>query len=237
MSENDSRARSSIHLRRSSSPVNRRWTPLGVLRRGWRVLCGEGPRSLWFKILGEICYRRVMVLDLPLDTLRRYGKFGISMRFDMLTEQNVEDYRSLRPDADPDEVRRRLREGLFCGLGRHQGEVVYASWSASGRARIDYLDLETGLAPGVLYTYQGYVKPAFRHRGVGSEIVWQGGCLAQERGYSRIVIAVMPENVGAVRFHLKNGYRMAGWIQTFWLGPWRRNRLVMHEGAPPLFLV
>ena len=217
--------------------MRHRWSFLSVLRRGWEVLRNEGPKSLWFKVLGEICYRRVVVLDLPLDTLRKFGRSDLSTQTDLLTDQNIDDYVSLRPDADPDDIRWRLRNGLSCRLGRYQEEVVHASWSVKHRARIDYLDLEIGLAPGVLYSYEAYVKPAFRRKGFGSQIAWQGTQHAQRAGYSRIVVVVMPENSGAVKYHLKNGYRVIGWIQSFRLGSWRHNRLVARKEPLPISLV
>lgn len=216
--------------------MKRHWTLLRILRRGWEVFRTEGLKSLWFKVLGEVCYRRVILLERSLEHLRRPEGCELDIRIETLAEPNMDDYRSLVVHVEPDEIRRRLQAGMFCGLGRHQGEVVYSNWLASGTARIDYLDLEIGLAPGVLYSCEGHVSPAFRRKGIGAEVSWAGGQYLNEMGYNRIVVVVMPELAGAMRFHLKNGYRIVGRIQSFRLGRWRHNRLVAREQPAPVSL-
>jgi len=217
--------------------VERHWTPQEALNRAREILHEEGLRALWFKVLGEICYRRVMVLHLALDTLPERHPCDENVRLEMLSEDKIADYLTLRPDADPKEIRSRLRRGFLCRLGRYAGEVVYAAWFAPNRCRVAYLGVEVGVASGVLYGHEVYVKPAFRRRGVASQMIWQGGRLFREMGYSRIVAVVVPENTAALRLHSKNGYRLAGWIHSVWLGPWRRDWLTVREKPAPISLI
>ena len=54
------------HMRHSDNKENS-WTWRQAWRRALEVLQQDGPQSLWFKVLSETVYRRVILLERLLD--------------------------------------------------------------------------------------------------------------------------------------------------------------------------
>lgn len=206
--------------------MSRSWRQ--ILQRTVEVLRTEGPRSLWFKILGETVYRRALLVECYLDTVppeRIQAREPVV--FDRLQEAEVDEYVALRPKTDRAEVRRRLAAGQWCFTGRYEGRLVHVCWVARDRAWIDYLHREIRLAPDEAYLYQAFTAPDMRGQNISPARGRYVQHTLREMGYRRLLAVIMPENKPALRPVEKVGYRFAGTLGYVQIGPWRR-----HFGRP-----
>lgn len=215
--------------------MNREWTVRSALRRGVEVLQEEGLRSLWFKVLGETCYRRALLIERPLDAPVTPVETGVPVAIDQLTPAQVAEYTTFRPQSDPAEVQRRLADGQRCFVARHRGRVVHACWAALHQATIDYLESEIELAPDEVYIYEAFTAPRFRGQNISPARAVAMVRTFRRLGYRRLVAVIVPENQAALRPPEKSGYRAIGTVGTIWLGPWRHDFCRITEaGALPL---
>jgi GNAT superfamily N-acetyltransferase len=192
------------------------------LRRAAEVLRSEGVRSLWFRILGETVYRRMILIERPLHQPGTEVQPVIAVSVSLLHPNDLDEYFAHCPHADAAGIRTRLKRGYKCFVARHQQSIASTCWAAIGSARIDYLDCEIQLAPDEAYTYDSYTAPRFRNLNIaaarGNEMVLH----FRHLGYSRFIAAVMPENKAAFRPAEKVGYRRFGTAGYVRLGLWRR---------------
>lgn len=212
----------------------RRWTPRTVLLRAIEVLRHEGVIALLFKVLGETVYRRAIVIARPLDEPIPAIVPRVPVEIGLLEETEAEEYARLRPEVDAAEVRRRLREGDLCFVARHSGRLAHVSWTATGRARIDYLGCVVPLAAGEVYTYETTTAAELRGRDIAPAVAAFKEHYLRRRGHRRLVGIVMPENRKVLGSFHKTGYRPIGVMGCFRLGRWRRDFHRMWSGASPL---
>ena len=97
-------------------PVNPKWTARDIVARSWQVLRQEGAVSLWFKMLGELFYRRLVVIEQPLPPSGRGIRLSEDVQTGSLTTDDLDEYIAARPLADRETVRRRLKQGEACLL-------------------------------------------------------------------------------------------------------------------------
>jgi ribosomal protein S18 acetylase RimI-like enzyme len=155
--------------RPAAVPVRRRrrWTIGAAVRRATEVFRNEGVRSLWFRVVGEAFYRRLLLLERPFADPMAVVEPRLPVIFEGLGPGDAADYCGLRPDADPAEIERRLRGGNeLCVVGRLDGRVVEACWIAIDRVRVEYLDRELRLADGVAYIHELFIAPELRGKGL-----------------------------------------------------------------------
>lgn len=210
------------------------WTWGKVLRQAAEVFREEGAKSLWFKILGETVYRRVVVMERPLDEPVAEIAARLPVVVSLLRESEVDDYIEFRAGADPSELRRRLEDGQLCFVVRHEGRIVHSTWVATGRAWIDYLSREMRLLPDEVYVYEAFTAPAFRGQQISPARAVHLVRHFQEAGYRRLVALIVPENKQAFRAAQRTGYKPCGLMGYLRLGPWRRHFLrVARRGSPP----
>jgi SAM-dependent methyltransferase/ribosomal protein S18 acetylase RimI-like enzyme len=210
-----------------------RWTLLRVRRRAAEVIREEGIASLWFKVLGEILYRRAVLLERPLDEPILPVSSRVPVDIGLLSETQIDDYCSFRPEADPAQVRQRLEEGQRCFVARHEGRIVHACWTTDRQVRIDYLDREIQLAPDEVYAYDSFTSPGYRGQSIAAA---RSAWMAQhfkDAGYRRLMAIIMPENRAAFRPPEKVGYRPIALMGYVKLGPWRRDFCRLRQGAVP----
>jgi len=210
-----------------------RWTASGVARRTAEVLRDEGPRSLWFKILGETVYRRALLMERRLDEPVAEVTLRLPVAMGLLGLSDVAEYAAFRPGADPCEVHRRLEANHACFVARHNDRLVAACWAAIRQARIDYLAREIRLAPDEVYAYEVFTSPAFRGNGIAPALELHVVRHFRQAGYRRIVEIVMPENKPAYRFACKIGARPFGLMGYVKFGRWQRDFCRVARGAQP----
>lgn len=197
------------------------WTPTLIWRRARQVLREEGLKSLWFKLLGETVYRRLLVIERVLEGNDREGD-ETTGRMSLLGAADLPRYAAFRPEADLEELQRRLDRGECCFIMEVGGEIAHACWIANKSTRIDYLDCDVELPSDACYAYEAYTHPAFRGCGLAGARVRRMEPELMRMGYRRTLAVVGPENHRAIYFNTAAGNEVVGRIGYYQIGPWRR---------------
>jgi RimJ/RimL family protein N-acetyltransferase len=194
-----------------------------MLERANEVLRQEGARSLWFKILGETVYRRLLLLERPLQEPIPEVKARIPVEIRLLQKTQIGEYLEFRAEANEAEVRSQLDAGHWCFVARHQGQIVSARWVTASHVWIDYLSYTLPLAAGEVYPYDLFTRPDFRGLAVSPVTSARMLRYFQTAGYRRMVTTILPENQPSLRAVAKTGYRPYGLIGYVKIGPWKRH--------------
>lgn len=212
----------------------RRWTGKQIWQRAVAVLREEGITNLWFKILGETVYRRVIVVEHRLGESIRDVISAVPFAFGLLTKDDIEEYLLLRPEADPVEVYARLDGGQLCFVTRHDGKIGAVNWVATTTAWIDYLSLTIPLAPEEVYAYESFTAPELRGQNVAPA---RSVCMLrylEKLGYRRVIGVITPENMASLRYARKSGYHPIGTMGYIKVGRWQYNFCRLRPGVIPL---
>jgi len=191
---------------------------VNLSKRMIQIIRDDGIKSLWFKILGEIGYRRLILVTLHLDEPTEKAKTRLPVEFSMLHETDLDKYLHFRPDQTASEINNRFMAGHLCFVGRYEGSIVYACWAARQVARIDYLSLDLGLAADEIYTYDTFTLPGFRGKNVFPAGIEYTLRYFRKAGFRKYVGCVLPENRPAVHTLSKSGYLRFGMIGYIGLG-------------------
>jgi len=205
-----------------------------ILRRAAEVWRKEGLKSLWFKILGETVYRRLVLFERPLDEPITPLTTRLPIIIRLLQDTDIAAFTRFRPEVDPEEVRRRLASGQMCFAAWHEGRIVHAAWVATGQVWIGYLARTMTLAPDEAYSYESFTAPDYRGQNVSTMRLLHVLQVLRQAGYRRIISAIMPENKPAFRPIEKAGFHPIGVIGYVRLGPWRWDFCRLRPGARPL---
>jgi RimJ/RimL family protein N-acetyltransferase len=194
----------------------------GITDRAREVLRREGLRALWFKILGETVYRRLVVVERPLDLPVPDVAARVPVEVGLLRARELAEYRAFRPETPECELESRLRAGQICFVARHEGRIVSARWVAVDRVWVDYLSMDLPLAPDEACSYDMMTASDFRGQAVSP--VTSAAMLRhfQQADFRRFVGTVLPTNEASFRAIAKTGYRRCGWIGYVGVGRWRR---------------
>jgi len=195
----------------------------GALERASEVLRQEGVRSLWFKLLGETVYRRLLLLERPLQEPIPTVTARVPVEISLLQKSEIAEYREFRAETHVSEVQARLDAGHWCFVARHQGRIVSARWATTDGVWIDYLSCELRLAVGEVYPYDLFTRPDFRGQSVSPVTSAEMLRYFRTAGYRRMVTTVLPENQPSLRAVAKTGYRPYGLIGYVKIGPWKRH--------------
>jgi GNAT superfamily N-acetyltransferase len=194
-----------------------------AVQRAIVVLRSEGLESFWFKLLGEIGDRRLLLLERPLAQPISDFTPGLPVRIDTLKENEVGDYLAFRPETGRARVIEALQSGQTCFVARHESRIVSASWIASRDAWIDYLDCELALAANEAYLSDAFTLSAYRGQGIAPALCLQQLRHLRQAGYDRAIRGTVPENKSALHAHAKSGFRPVAVMGTLRIGPWRKN--------------
>jgi len=201
-------------------------------RRVGEVLKEGGLGALGWKVLGELCYRRIYLyvddLNAPLDA----PDARIPLEYGFLKESQIDDYLAMTPGADAADVERRLAADHECVTGRYEGRLVGYCWSGAVRAPLTYLGVDLLLEPGWVYGYEMLVDPAVRRQRVSVGVLRARRKLLAEKGHRYELTGVMPENTPAFGFQRIMGRRRAGTMGVFWIGPWKRPLIDVWDVEP-----
>ncbi len=194
----------------------------GILRRATEILKQEGLLALWFRVLGEIFYRRVLVMERSLAEPVPHLEARRAVRMRWLREEEAAACARSYPGLSEAEVVRRLRLGHRCLVAEAEGRIVHATWVASSEACIEYLKLDFPLASGQAYLYQSYTTPEMRGQNLGTAgLAAVLRCLRQE-GFQRAFCCLQPDRAIAYPPPLKTGFVPVARLGWFRLGPRRR---------------
>lgn len=196
-----------------------------VFRRALRVLSDEGWASFYFKLLAEIGYRRMVIVEYRLDDPVRAFAPRLPVRNDVLKPSELDAYLALRPDSERREIIDRFEAGDLCFVAWRGGEIVSACWVATRPVRIEFLDCDSELIGGDAYLYDKFTAPAHRGQQFGNAVRVHQHQYLRAAGYRRAVGAIVPENRVSMHESVSNGFRPVGMIRRVKIGPWRRTFL------------
>lgn len=193
-----------------------------VFRRALSTLRVEGPRSFWFKLLGECGYRRLLLVERPLDQPIADYTPRLPVDVAMLAQSELDDYVVFRGETPRGELADRLRSGQLCFVARYQGRIVAAAWVSFQPAWVRFLGCRTDVAPDEGYIYDKFTLPAYRGYGIANAVRTHHLKHLQRAGFRRAIGVVLPENVSSLRDDAKGGFRTYGVLGRIKLGPWQR---------------
>jgi hypothetical protein len=211
------------------------WRPQEKLERADEVFRREGARGLFFKLLGKIFYRRLILYERSIIDPVKKTALPKFLSFSILGEAELGEYSNFCPDASSAEVKQRLAEGQNCFVLRSKGKIVHGAWAMTGGAYIKYLSCDFSLRQDVAYIYESFSLAEYRGRGLP---LIRFGCMVPRLraiGCRFVIAAILPENKAGMRPPLKAGYRHYGTIGFMGVGKWRRTFCrVKHVNDIPL---
>jgi ribosomal protein S18 acetylase RimI-like enzyme len=189
-------------------PIRNRWTIRRIIMRGIAVLREEGIRSFWFKALGELGYRRLLLFQRFLDQPIQRIMPRIPLTTELLREHDINAYLAFRPDSSRSTILQRFGAGERCFVARYDGQIVCANWAVTEQAWIPYLEREIPMQPGDVYVYDSFTAPAFRNRNIAPALAVEILKYFRGAGYRRMMMVMLPENRANRRARAKTGYRV-----------------------------
>ena len=203
-------------LARSAYPTG------NVIRRALLTLRNEGLKSFWFKLLGECGYRRLLLVERPLDCPVADFTPDLPVDVAMLAQDEVDDYLVFRPGTTRREIAGRLRSGDMCFVARREGRIVAAAWVATHPVWVPFLGCRIDVTPDEAHIYDKFTLPAYRGHGIANAVRTYHLKHLRRAGLLRATGAVLPENVSSLRDDTKGGFRVYGVLGRIKLGPWQR---------------
>ncbi len=207
-----------------------------MIYRASEILRSEGARVLWFRILGETVYRRMILFERWLEQPVAPAGCELPAAISQLQMHEVGEFVAFRADVDPAEIRSRLEQGHQCWVARTQGTIVHAIWVAIGSAWIRYLECEIQLAADEAYIYESYTAPAFRRLNINAARADVMMRYLRDRSFVRLLALVMPENPAGIQATVSAGYCATGVIGRVIIGSWQRHFSRLVPGARPVIL-
>lgn len=184
----------------------------------WRVLRHEGFRSFSFKLLDALGYRRLLRFERTLaDPIRSIQALPpVAIR--RLQLQDVGAYLEFRPQSDPQTIRDRLAGGQACFVACRQGRIVGCSWTATDRARLEFLDREVRLGDGEVYVFDTFTKMECRGQQISPALSTEMYRQFHAAGFRRAIRVVWAANTKAIRSLAKTDHRLVGALGYWKLG-------------------
>ncbi len=204
------------------------YRPLQKLRsdldRARQIVREEGFCTLWFKLWGRICYRRLGLYSQELDgdpVAEVHTQWPLDLG--QLAAEDMGDYLTLHRSARLPELQQRWTTGQICFTARLQGRLIYVCWASVSHAWIDYLSRRIELAPDEAYIFESFTSPECRGGNVAPACHAYMHNYLQAKGLHRLFAAVLAENKPAIRAAIKGGYHRVGTLRTLWLHKWRHS--------------
>ena len=176
---------------------------------------------MWFKLLGETVYRRLVVIERVLEGDDRDDDEATGC-ISLLSAADLPRYAAFQPEADVEELRGRLNRGESCFVMEIGEEIAHACWIAKKSTRIDYLECDVELPPDACFAYEAYTHPDFRGRGIAGARVRSMEPELMRMGFRRTLAVVVPENHRAIYFNTAAGNKVVGRIGYYQIASWRR---------------
>ena len=188
-----------------------------------RVLRDEGLRNFWFKLIGELGYRRMLVVAYRLE--QPFPEFvpRLALRNDLLGKGDVDAYLAFRPESDRAGISSRLDSGQICFVAWHEGQIVSACWTAARATHLPFLDCDFELADGDAYVYERFTSEAYRGERLAHAVRVHQVRYLRDAGYRRVIGAIALENRRAVLESRRGGFRPVGLVGRLKIGPWQRH--------------
>ncbi len=200
------------------------WTLRKILSRAREVLHKEGLKSLWFRIIGEVCYRRAYLFQAWIDDLA--GQFSApELNISSLNLDQVHIFIGFQSDVSVQEAEARLKNGHLAFVVWLNENPAHISWASPEKADMSYLFYTLSLPPDAIYIYNAYTKLEYRGRHLSSARFGWSLHYLQALGFQRLIAIAMPENQPAIRAIQRSGYKQIGIIRTWFLGQHTHTRI------------
>jgi GNAT superfamily N-acetyltransferase len=192
------------------------------LRRAPEVLRTEGPLILFAKLVGNLFYRRVVVVatDLTKPAPAVTSEVPLDIR-EVTAENDVRDYVACGPRANAETMKRRLAAGSRCFAAWNDGRSVSGGWADFGRANFDAIGAVVPLGPRDVYGRDAYTVPELRGRNIATVRMATAMQQLHEEGYERALGYVLPRNRRGFGPTTKSGVDPVGSLGWFGIGPLR----------------
>jgi RimJ/RimL family protein N-acetyltransferase len=206
------------------------WKPKEVLGRAREVLKKEGIKSLWFKTIGEICYRRAYLYQAWIDSLLTHPTTVDALAISPLTSKQLPIFIDFQPDVSIQEAEARLHKGHLAFVVWVDESPVHISWASPEKAEMGYLFYTLVLPSDAVYIYNAYTKPEYRGRHLSSARFRWSLPYLQNLGFQRLIAIAMPENQPAINAIQRSGYEPIGIIRTWFMGQHTHTRVRLQSG-------
>ena len=163
-------------------------------RRALTILREQGPVDLWWKLVGELGYRRVILFERPLGTGAQPKEPPPPIELGELREDEVDAFLAFNPESSRPEVERRMRANDRCHVARDGERLVSARWVSLSEGRVAYLRLAFPLGEGEAFFYDAYTVPEWRRRGVAGAVSAAMIARLEADGFTKLLSAALPEN-------------------------------------------
>ena len=136
----------------------------------------------------------------------------------------------------PYEVRRRLASGRRCYLGRVAGTPAAAGWVSFDRESIGEQGLRLQLERGEAYVLNCVTAPAYRRRGLYSELLRHIAAALRVEGLRRLWIGADLDNLPSLKGMARAGFQPVLDLYTYLADGRREFRLVGRPGVSSALL-
>jgi len=178
--------------------------------------------DLWFAALSSArIYRRLLLLARLLSPSAPDIAAPSPIRIAVLAYEDIDAYLAFRPEESGAEIRSRFSRGHLCFAAWHEGQIVHAAWGATHRAPIDYLSREIELGSDEVFVFDAFTATASRGRNLSPLRALAMGHHYRDRGFRRVLTAVLPENRTGLGTLEKIGTQPVGLIGYIGVGSWR----------------
>jgi len=192
------------------------------MRRVVEIWRENGPRVLFWKVLGETVFRRMRYFERSLRDPIPLASPIPGVTVGELPPERWGELQQVHPGTSLQEIARRRRKGDRCFIATAQGRIAHLRWVAVERTWCEGLGAEIPLEGNAVYVYGSFTIPEMRGRNLATEV--SKFCLRSLRqaGFERVVAVVDAEKQAGLRAVENAGYHSAGWLSVLRLGPWRR---------------
>ncbi len=194
-----------------------------IIQRALGVLREEGLRSFLFRLLGVICYRRLLLLERSLSEPLPEVRSSLPLEIEWLGPNDQAEFSAMVSDQYNTQIEARMNKGDRCLAARTHGKLAAVMWACTTSLRISYLEMDTPLLPGEVYLCGAFTDPAFRGHAIAPTLSVEMLRRFRETGFHRAIRATWPENSPALRAHAKAGFVPCAMVGRLKLGWWRRD--------------
>lgn len=198
--------------------------PFKSLRRLAKVLASK---------LFTTFYRRVVVVVQPITTPIPELSSALPLVFGRLPADELAAYDQFRP-RERAEARRRSSQGAECFVAWHEGRIVHATWVATGRVSIPYLNRDLVLENDQMYLHDAFTLPDYRGHNIAPVMFAYIMSRYLELGFRQFVAVATVEKARR-RFYEKYGGRVIGVYSCLRLWRWQTAWPRTSNEAPVLF--
>lgn len=182
----------------------------GQLTRLISIWRSEGPQAVWFRVLGVLGYRRMLLLECPLTSPIEVPTRPPNYEFALVDRSAIPALRTLRSDLSASELESRFANDDVCLVARFNGQIVSASWASKRKAWIPYVDCDLDICDDEVWLCDAWTNPEHRSAGLVHFLATDLLRRFHEQGYRRALSAILPER----KLWSETGFRSYGILSS-----------------------